>query len=432
MHIKHWFFILLSFYSVQAFAISPIQHWQTSQGGRVYFVRSAGLPMLDMRLVFAAGSARDGKQEGLAALTARLFATGAGQWGADELARQFDDVGARFSYDLNQDYAWLGLRTLTQAELMPQALAAFQQLVTRPRFAEDEFARIKAQVKIELQQRQEQPGFVAKRAFYRALYGSHPYAHLKEGTPQSIADMTRADVRHFYQKYYVAQNAILVLVGDIPKAQAQQIAEHLFANLKQGHQAQALPKVPALRQGQVQQIDFSSSQTHILAGLPVLSRKDADYFPLYVGNYILGGSGLVSRLFDEIREKRGLAYSAYSYFSPLAEAGPFTIGLQTQNKQRDLAIRVLKQTVREFIEKGPSHLALRAAQKNLTGGFVLRFDNNKKLLNYIAMIAFYQLPLDYLDTFQEQVARVTRAQIQAAFQRRVNLDLLQIISVGGQ
>jgi zinc protease len=432
MHIKQWFIILLGLCSLQTFAAVPIQHWQTSQGGRVYFVKSTGLPMLDMRLVFAAGSARDGQQQGLAALTTRLMETGAGHWSAGQLAQQFEDVGARFSYDLNQDYAWLGLRTLTQADLFKQALSAFQQVVTQPGFAKDEFQRIKDQVQIELQQQQEQPNFIVKKTFYQALYGQHPYAHLKEGTQQSVAAITLADVQRFYRQYYVAQNAILVLVGDISKAQAEQLAENLFAKLGQGQKAPALPKVPALQAGKTQHIDFSSTQTHVLAGLPALTRTDADYFPLYVGNYILGGGGLVSRLFYEVREKRGLAYSAYSYFSPLAEAGPFTLGLQTQNKQSDLAIAVLKQTLYEFIQKGPSQQELEAAKKNLTGGFVLRFDNNSKLLNYIVMIAFYQLPLDYLDTFQTQVAKVTLAQIREAFQHRVNPKLLQVISVGGK
>lgn len=132
MYIKQWFIILLGLCSMQAFAAAPIQYWQTSQGGRVYFVQSTGLPMLDMRLVFAAGSARDGQQQGLAALTTRLIETGAGHWNADQLAQQFDDVGARFSYDLNQDYAWLGLRTLTQADLFKQAFTTFQQVATQP------------------------------------------------------------------------------------------------------------------------------------------------------------------------------------------------------------------------------------------------------------------------------------------------------------
>ena len=433
MRIKHWLItIIISLVSNQAFALAPIKHWQTSQGGQVYFVASPGLPMVDIRLVFDAGSARDGTQHGIASITASLLETGAGQWNADQIAQRFDAVGARYNYATNRDTSWLGLRSLTQADLMEQALATFEQIISKPEFTQEEFQRLKEQKLIGLKQQQERPGYIAKKAFYQSIYGQHPYAHLVGGSIETLDKIQLSDVQHFHQKYYVRKNAILAIVGDLTEQQARQIAETLFKQLPQGSKAKGLPVVNLPEKGKTQHIDFSSTQTHILAGLPVLSRKDTDYFPLYVGNYILGGGGLVSLLFNEIREKRGLAYSAHSYFSPLAESGPFTVGLQTQNKQSNTAIGVMHKTVANFINQGPTAEQLIAAQKNLTGGFVLRFDNNKKLLNYVAMIAFYQLPLDYLDAFSAKVSQVTADQIKSAFQRRVNMDLLQVISVGGQ
>lgn len=432
MRIKSILFgLLLLLAHGYALAFAPIKQWQSSQGGRVYFVKSEGLPMLDIRLLFDAGSARDGQHQGVAALTARLLEAGAGQWDTDQLAQQFDDVGARYTYDVEHDNAWLGLRSLTDANLFKPALLAFQQLATQPRFAEADFQRIKSQVLVELKQQQERPDVIAEKAFYQALYGQHAYAHLETGTLASVQAITLAEVKQFYRQYYVRQNAMLVMVGDITEAQARQTAETLFAGLAVGEKAKALAPVSPLEQAKTQHIAFSSTQTHVLAGMPVLSRSDPDYFPLYVGNYILGGGGLVSRLFVEIREKRGLAYSAYSYFLPLAEPGPFMLGLQTQNKQRELAVSVLQQTLNAFIDQGPTQTELDAAKKNLTGGFVLRFDNNKKLLDYVAMIGFYQLPLDYLDTFQNKVLQVSATDIKAAFQRRVKTAVLQIISVGG-
>ena len=432
MHIKSILFGLsLLLVNGYALAFAPIKHWQSSQGGRVYFVKSEGLPMVDIRLLFDAGSARDGQQQGIASLTARLLETGTGQWDADQLAQQFDDVGARYSYDVVRDNAWLGLRSLTDTPLFDQALLAFQELAAQPQFAEADFQRIKSQVLIELKQQQERPDVIAKKTFYQALYGQHAYAHLEEGSLASVQAITLADIKQFYQQYYVLQNAMLVIVGDMSEAQARQTADTLFSRLAQGTKAGSLAPVIALGKAKAEHIAFPSTQTHVLAGLPVLSRNDADYFPLYVGNYTLGGSGLVSRLFEEIREQRGLAYSAYSYFLPLAKPGPFMLGLQTQNKQTELAISVLKQTLNTFIDKGPTQAELEAAKKNLTGGFVLRFDNNRKLLNYVAMIGFYQLPLDYLETFQAKVSQVTVEDIKAAFQRRVHTQLLQVISVGG-
>ncbi|GFO74073.1 zinc protease [Bathymodiolus platifrons methanotrophic gill symbiont] len=432
MRTKHLLIsIILSLVSVQAFALVPIKHWQTSQGGQVYFVASPGLPMVDIRLVFDAGSARDGKHHGIASLTASLLETGAGQWDVDQIAQQFDAVGAKYGHATNRDTSWVGLRSLTQADLLAQSVDTFQAIISRPQFAQAEFQRIKEQKLIGLKQQQEKPGFIAKKTFYQSIYSEHPYAHLVAGDAESLRQIQLSDIKQFYQQFYVTKNGVLAIVGDLTQQQAWQIAETLFKQLKPGENAEELPQVNLPKKSKTEHIDFPSTQTHILAGMPVLSRKDPDYFPLYVGNHILGGSGLVSLLFNEIRGKRGLAYSAYSYFSPLEEAGPFTMGLQTQNKQSNIAVEVMQKTLADFILQGPTEEQLIAAQKNLTGGFVLRFDNNRKLLNYIAMLAFYQLPLDYLDTFSGKVANVTAEQVKSAFQRRVKTNLLQIISVGG-
>ena len=424
--------ILFSLASASTFAFQPIKHWQTSHGGQVYFVPSPGLPMVDMRLVFDAGSARDGKHHGIASLTNSLLETGAGQWNADQIAQRFDAVGAEYSSAADQDTSWVSLRSLTQTDLLEQALSTFEKIISQPRFEQDQFQRIKQQTLIGLKQQQEQPGFIAEKTFYKSIYGEHPYAHLVAGEIKTLQEVSLSDIQQFYQQYYVRNNVVLAIVGDLTELQARQMAETLFKQLKQGDKAEELPQVSLPAKASQEHINFPSTQTHVLAGLPALRRKDVDYIPLYVGNHILGGSGLVSLLFNEIREKRGLAYSAYSYFTPLEKLGPFTMGLQTQNKQSAMAIELMQKTLADFIHLGPTHEQLIAAQKNLTGGFVLRFDSNKKLLDYVAMIAFYQLPLDYLDSFPDKVSQVTVDEIKSVFQRRVNTDLLQIISVGGQ
>ncbi len=433
MYIKSILFLLFSsLISASVYAIAPIQHWQSSQGGKVYFVPSPGLPMVDIRLVFDAGSARDGEQHGIASLTASLLETGAGQWNADQLALRFDTVGAQLQHDVSQDYAAISLRTLTQADLFDQAVNTFQQVLAQPQFSVQDFQRKKDQTLLRLKKQQERPDYIAQKNYYQALYQQHPYAHLETGELETVTAIQLEEVKQFYQQYYVTNNAVLIMVGDLTEAQARDTAETLFKELKQGQKAEKIAQVNLPAQGKKQHIDFPSAQTHIMAGLPVLTRNDADYFPLYVGNHILGGGGLVSILFNEIREKRGLAYSAYSYFMPLEAKGPFTMGLQTQNKQRKVATDVVLQTLGDFIKQGPTDAELTAAKKNITGGFVLRFDNNRKLLDYVAMIAFYQLPLDYLQTFQDKVLQVSVSDIKSAFQRRIKAELLQIISVGGQ
>ncbi len=421
--------ILLSFNTLTN-AAAKIDHWQTPQGSRVYYVHTEGLPMVDIQVVFDAGSARDGQQFGLAALTAGLLDTGAGKWNADEIAQRFESVGANFSASSSIDNATVSLRTLTDKPLFDKALETMQVILTQPVFNEADFKREKNRTLAGLKQQEESPGALASIAFYDVLYGKHPYAHPDSGVIKTVTSLKSTDLRHFYQKLYVPENAIVVIVGDLSKLQAEQTAEKLLAGLPAGKKPDALPDVTMPLKSTQQHIEFPSTQTHVLVGLPGTYRKDPDYFNLYVGNHILGGSGLVSKLFNEVREKRGLAYSASSAFIPLLKPGPFLVSLQTRNDQTTQALQVLNQTLAEFITQGPSEAELIAAKKNITGGFAMRFDTNKELARYVAMIGFYEMPLDYLDTFQQNIEQVTVASITDAFKRHVNLQLLQTITVG--
>jgi len=203
-------------------------------------------------------------------------------------------------------------------------------------------------------------------------------------------------------------------VGDLPK----------------GKSAPALPEVSALQQAEVVQDVYPSTQTHILVGQPGMKRGDPDYFDLYVGNHILGGGGFGSRIMKVIRDDNGLAYSCYSYFMPMRENGPFIMGLQTKNESRDQALALLDKTLREFIEQGPTEDELAHAKMNITGGFPLRIDSNKDIVEYIAMLGFYDLPLDYLSTFNSKVNAVTLESIKDAFGRRVIPSRLLTVTIG--
>jgi zinc protease len=181
-----------------------------------------------------------------------------------------------------------------------------------------------------------------------------------------------------------------------------------------------------------QRIAHPSSQTHILLGQPGIRRDDADYYALYVGNHVLGGGGLVSQLSNEVREKRGLSYSVYSYFLPMGERGPFQLGLQTRNDQVDEALQVLRDTLATYVAEGPSAEELEAAKNNITGGQALRIDSNRKILEYLAVIGFYELPLDYLETFNAKVEAVTLEQVREVFRRRIQPERMLTVLVGGE
>jgi zinc protease len=416
--------------SISAEANPEIQHWTTGNGARVYFVAAPELPMVDIRVVFDAGSARDGKLPGLAMLTNGMLEEGAGKLDADAIAERFDSLGARFSASSERDMAIVGLRSLTKPKLLEPALQTFALLLGQPSVPPDALERVRRQMLIGLQSEEQDPGDIANKAFYSTLYGSHPYGSHPAGSVESINAMSRQEVLDFHRRYYVGRNAVVAIVGAVSREEAAHLAEQAVGALPAGEAAPALPAVSPLKQAIAKHIDHPSTQTHVLMGQPGVHRGDADYFPLYVGNHILGGSGLVSRLSEEVREKRGLSYSVYSYFLPMRVAGPFVLGLQTRNESTGEALKVLRQTLSAFAERGPTEEELLAAKKNITGGFPLKIDSNSDILGYIAMIGFYGLPLNYLDTFNSRVEAITATQIRDAFARRVQPEKMVTITVG--
>ncbi len=411
-------------------ATPQIQHWVTDNGARVYFVAAPELPMVDIQITFDAGSARDGERPGLALLTNGLLAEGAGPWDADVIAARFEGVGAAFSNSAGRDMASLSLRSLTRPELLEQALATLEAIVERPTFPQAAFERERSRLLVAIERRGQDPGAQARLAFYRTLYGEHPYAHPPSGYRHSVQAIERQDLIAFHRRYYVARNAVIAIVGAVDRAQAEQLAERLSDELPAGAPAPDLPPVPEPDEGRRVAIEFPSSQSHILMGQLGVYRGDPDYFPLFVGNHILGGASLVSRIFDEVREQRGLAYSAYSQLVPMRRRGPYLMGLQTRNDQAEEALNVLRQTVHRFVAEGPSAEELRAAKANLLGGFPLRIDTNRKILGYLNMIGFYGLELDYLDRFTARIEAVTLEQVRDAFQRRVHPERMVTVVVG--
>ncbi len=425
--------LLLGLFVAVSIQASPnIEHWQTENGARVYFVPAPELAMIDITVAFDAGAARDGKQSGLALLTNAMLNEGAGGLDTDQIAIEFEDVGAQFSNSSQRDMAILSLRTLTDKTAFKPALTMFSKVLTKPDFPLDSYQRIQKQILISLQAEKQSPRAISSRAFYDNLYSNHPYASMPIGNEQSVSQLTLDSLKAFYKQYYVAKNAVIILVGAVDTTEAKHIAELLSSGLSAGNSAKPLVEVVPLLQEKKIVIADPSSQTHIVMGQVGMKRDDADYFTLYVGNHILGGSGLVSQLSNEIREKRGLSYSVYSYFRPMRELGPYQFGLQTRNDQAEEALSVMKETLKTFSQNGPTEAELIAAKQNITGGFALRLDSNSKIAGYLAMIGFYNLPLNYLDTFKSKVNAVTVEQIKDAYSRRVQADKMITVMVGGK
>ncbi|MEI6759406.1 MAG: pitrilysin family protein [Betaproteobacteria bacterium] len=423
-----------------ALAGIPIERWVQASGAEVYLVASPAIPMLDVQIDFDAGSRRDppalaGVSGVMAAMSAKgVLAGGPAEPALDEnaLSEAWADLGASFGASAGGDRLSFSLRTLSYPDLLARAAQLAARQMGQPAFPETVWQSERERLKASLREANTRPATLAARAFSRAVYGSHPYG--QELTEATLAAMGVADMQAV-QRTLLPCRARVTLVGAIDRPQADALVRTLLARLPAGADkaCPALPPVPevvALAQASEQRIAFDSAQAQVLFGQPGFARNDPDFFALTVGNYVLGGGGFVSRLTAEVREKRGLTYGVYSYFSPGLHAGAFTVGLQTRPDQAGAALQLARDVVARFVAEGPSDAELRAAKDNLVGGFALRIDTNRKLLDNVANIAAHRLPLDYLDTWTQQVEQVTVAQVRAAFARKLQPARMATVVLG--
>ncbi|MDP2751037.1 MAG: pitrilysin family protein [Rhodocyclaceae bacterium] len=394
-----------------------IDHWVAPSGARVYFVETHALPILDVAIDFTAGTAYDpmGKA-GLAGLTRGLLDAGAGALDEETIAEQLVNLGAQLSGTTDHDRAGLSLRTLATTREKEAALILLRTVLSQPNFPDSVLTREKARMIAALQESDTRPDAIAAKRFSQEIYPNHPYG--RTTTVASMGSLTRDDLLTFHRTRYRANRAVVALIGDVTRAEAERIAQFLTESLPTGEANDDLPPVQMPVKHTVN-IAHPAAQSHIHIGMPAISRLDPDYYALLVGNYTLGGGGFVSRLVSEVREKRGYAYSVYSYFSPRRFEGPFQIGLQTKREQAAEAIKLVESVLTDFVKTGPTAKELAAAQKNLINGQSLRIDSNAKLLGYLSAIGFYGLPLTYLDDFPAKIKAVTVDQVRAAFVRQV-------------
>ena len=431
--------VLLCLFCAPAWAVIPIQHWTHASGARVYLVASPSIPMLDVQIDFDGGSRRDpADRAGLATATASMVSAGVAAQGAqpalDEnaLSEAWVDLGAQLGVSAGLERFSVSLRTLTEPELLERALALAARQLAAPAWPEAVWQRDRQRWLGALKEAETRPATHAGRAFAQAVYGDHPYG--REATATTLESISVDDMRSFYRRHAAACRTQIVMVGAVDRAMAGRIADRLVAALAPNgcETLPAVAEVAPLAGAVERRIPFDAAQAQVLIGQPGHRRNDPDFFPLFIGNYILGGGGFVSRLTTEVREKRGLSYSAYSYFAPGLHAGAFQLGLSTRPDQADQAIQVAREVVRRFVADGPTEAELRAAKDYLVNGFALRFDSNRKLLDNVANIAWNGLPLDYLESWTRRVEAVTVADIRRAFSRVLQPDRMVTVVVGAK
>ena len=429
------------FASQAAIAAIPIQSWTQANGAKIYLVEAQGIPMVDVQIDFDAGSRRDpADKAGLAGVTAGMTSKGIQARGSDPaldenaLSEAWADLGSSFGASAGSDRMSFSLRSLTYPDLLAKSVALAARQVGEPSFPEAVWLRERQRIGSSLKEANTRPATIAGRAFSQAVYGTHPYGY--EMTEVTLARIDVAQMRALYSGLMAPCRAKVSIVGAVTRAQADAMVGTLLSRVPNAAAASctALPTVAEvlpLAKAEDLRLPFVSAQAHVFIGQPGYKRNDPDFFTLTVGNYILGGGGFVSRLTNEVREKRGLSYSVYSYFAPGLHAGAFTVGLQTRPDQAMQAVQVSRDVIAKFVADGPTDVELKAAKDNLIGGFALRIDSNRKLLDNVANIAWNNLALDYLETWTQQIDKVTTADIKAAFVRKLQPEKMVTVVVGG-
>jgi len=423
-----------------AHAILPIEKLDSYNGAKAYLVQTKTLPMVDIEVSIDAGDRYDpiGKS-GLADMTAALMNYGArGSEGAlneAQIADEIADLGANIGLSVGGERATLRIRSLSRKDLRDRAVRLVAAMLSAPTYDPKIVEREKQRTITNLLEAETKPEYVLERRFKKSVYGDYPLAY--SPSAKSIATVNAVDLKQFHKQFYRGDRMIVSIVGDVDRAQANEIVRTLLQKVPEA--GPAIAKIPGLPRSAVEplaqrevQIPFDSQQAHIAMGMTAVTRSNPDYFPLLVGNYILGGGGFVSRLMAEVREKRGLAYSVSSYFAPGKDAGIFQAGLQTKNDQAALALEVMSSTIAKFIADGPTPSELVAAKSNLMNGYPLRIDNNRKLLDNVSSIAWNNLPLDTMDIWTKQVEAVSLEQVTNAFQKYLAMDRMQIVVLGAK
>ena len=386
-----------------------------------------GLPMVVLSMVLKTGAAVDPQdKQGLANLTAALLTRGTKSYSAQALAEELDFLGTSLSVDAGNDATTIGLTTLTKN--LDRSFALLAEVILSPRFPQDEFERIRTEIEGRLHSNEEDPGWVAGKAFREHLYPQHPYGQLISGQAETLARITPDDIRQFHATYYRPNNAIIAVAGEITQDQVGSLLASHFADW----QAADLPDFswpdPPEREARQVNLNKEVTQANIMIGHSGIARSHPDYYAVLVMNHILGGGGFGSRLMDRIREEQGYAYSVGSYFSARKHPGPFTVALQTKNESARQAIAETLAVIRHFRQEGAAEEEVEAAKAYLTNSFPLRLISNSDVAGMLPVLEFYGLGLDYPDRYPDIIGSVTLEQVRAAAKQHLHPDqFLQVV-----
>ncbi|MEK0084228.1 M16 family metallopeptidase [Benzoatithermus flavus] len=399
----------------------------SATGIKAYLIHEPSIPFLSLALYFTGGGATDPRgREGLAFMTAGLLDEGAGPHDSQAFRSELEDNAIRLSFDADRDGFSGELKTLS--EKREHAFELLRLAVTAPRFDPEPVERIRSQILADLRRRETDPDYLAARTWFAAAFPGHPYAHPTRGYPETVRAITAEDCRRFVASRLARDNLVVGVAGDITAEELRVLLDATFGDLPAESRRPEVPKVQP-RVGSTEVVRMAIPQSVVTFGHGGIERKDPDYYAAYVANYILGGGGFSSRLIEEVREKRGLAYSVYSYLYDLDAAPLWIGGVATNNQQVRQSIELVRQELARMAKGDIGETDLRNAKTYLTGSFPLRLTSNDQIAKTLVGMLIDDLGQDYLERRNDYIAAVTLEDVCRVSRRLFSGELL--VSVVG-
>lgn len=393
-----------------ASAAMNIEEIETDSGVTAWFVHDDTVPIVTIRFAFDGGTTQDPEgKAGLANLMTGLFDEGAGDLESAAFQKQLDVAGAEMSFDADRDAIYGSMRML--ADRKDAAFNLLRLAVNEPRFDDGPVDRIRAQIKSSILADSRDPKKEAQIAFSKAIYGDHPYARREEGTVQSLDAITPEDIAAFHRRMFAKANLHVAVVGDIDAGTLKTKLDALFGALPDKPELRPVEKA-SLHLDQTVRIDYDLPQSTIRLAYPGVARDDPRFFAAYVMNHILGGGTFSSRLFDEVREKRGLAYWAGSSLVTHKYADLLMLGTATRSSATDRTLKIIRDVVRGMADDGVTEKELEEAKRNIIGGYAINnLDSSSAIARTLVQLQIENLGIDYIDRREKLIAAVTREQV---------------------
>lgn len=406
-----------------------IQKVKSPGGLEAWLVEEHSVPLMALRFSFEGGNAQDpvGK-DGLANFISGMLDEGAGDLTAIQFQERMEEIAMRMSFDDARDAVYGSFETLTQYRA--KAIELLTLAINKPRFDADAVDRVRQQLQARLAYEARDPDRVAGRVWAETAFPNHPYGRRPNGTTETLASINRDDLAAYRKRVFAKSQLKIVAVGDVTAAELGTLIDTVFGGLPANAELTPVPAVQPVAGGSTKVVEMDVPQSVVVFGQMGLARKDPDFMSAFVVNHILGGGSFASRLMEEVREKRGLAYGVYSYLQPYVKSAVFAGSVATKNEAVDTSLNVIRAEMKRMAEEGPTPTELDNAKKFLTGSYALRFDTNAKIADQLLAIQRDDLGIDYVDKRNAHVEAVTVEDAKRVARRLIKPDDFIVTIVG--